>query len=515
MKRLFVVFFVFFLGCAGPGGPLPEVIDSPHEPADSIREARSRFRPYLKTTTSLHCLLVGGPINRGLAGGGHPVFLSYLNPQTSQPHLRLIGTDLGFAFTHQGSNIILFGDTWPLPTTAYDDSLATFPTPERGACPILTFPSEAEPPESLPVRPIMVYRRDAAGERTPYPMGALKTPLTGFSSGDAAYGIFGVGAQTCPCDTGDICLAGLCYAPAGHVRAQPLSIAAASPLPDFYEEGLINLRDFVNISARVVPHFDPENPAANVYYLDPTISFEEQAIQPALLVWGKPAFGSLVNTVPTYLMYYDLSATGEDRWMPHYYTGTVEGIPQWSTVSSSEKIAPGLTAVITAGSETIEGTPIRQPWQISVSFVSSLNKWIMLYGCRPPGNARGISFADNPKVGIYMREADHPWGPWSAARRIWSAVADGGHTSFMFHSVKNPNAYDYELSGSTYIPDHPTPRNNDYNYGYEYGASIIDSLTWHDAATGKTHIYWAMSTGNPYRVVLMHTVLEYSFRVVR
>jgi len=515
MKRFFIVLFVSFLGCAGPGGPLPEVIDSPHEPADSIREARSRFSPYLKTTTTLHCLLVGGPVNRGLAGGGHPVFLNYLNPQTNQPHLRLIGTDLGFAFMHQGSNIMLFGDTWPLPTAAYDDSLATFPTPERGACPILTFPSESEPPESLPVRPIMVYHRDIAGEWTPYHMGALKTPLTGFSSGDAAYGIFGVGAQTCPCDAGDICLGGFCYAPAGHVRAQPRSIAAASPLPDFYEEGLLNLRDFVNISVHVVPHFDPENPAVNVYYLDPTISFDEQATRPALLVWGKPAFGSLV-AVPTYLMYYDLTATGDERWISHYYTGTVGGIPQWSTVSSSEKIAPGLAPVITAHSETIEGTPIKHPWQISVSFVPSLRKWIMLYGCRPPGNARlEISFADDPKVGIYMREADHPWGHWSAPRRIWSAVADGGHTSFMFHLVKNPNAYDYELSGGTTITDHPTPRNGIYNYGHEYGASIIDSLTWHDPATGKTHLYWTMSTGNPYRVVLMHTVLEYSFRVVR
>jgi hypothetical protein len=512
MKRFFIVLFIFFLGCAGPGGPLPEVIESTQEPADSIREARSHFTHFLKTTTSLHCLLVGGPINRGLAGGGHPVFLSYLNPQTNQPHLRLTGTDLGFAFIHQDTNIMLFGDTWPLPTLNCDDSLATFPTPERGACPTLTFPSESEPEESLPVRPIMVYYRDASGEQTPYHMGALKTPLTGFSSGEAAYGIFGVGAQPCPCDDGDVCLHGLCIAPAGHVRTLPRSIASSLSLPDFYEEARLSLRDFVNISARVVPHFDSENPVGNVYYLDPSRSFEDQATRPAVLIWGKPAFDSLISPLPSYLLYYDLSVTGDDRWIPHYFTGITDGIPQWSTVSSSEKIAPGLAPVITAASERIEDMPINHPWQISVSFVPGLNKWIMLYGGRP--QKRPVLYGDNPKVGIYMREADQPWGPWSAPRLIWNAVTDGGHDTFMYHPVKNPNAYDYDLSLGTDIPEHPMPRNSTDNYGYEYGASIIDSLTWNDTETGKTHLYWAMSTGNPYRVVLMHTVLEYSPRVV-
>src|SRR4030065_2774226 len=113
MKRLFLVFIVCFLACAGPGGPLPEGIDSSREIIDLGSEARPsardhRFSPYLKTTTTMHCLLVGGPVDRE-SGGGPPVHLHYQNPAISQPTLRLIGTDPGRAFLHQGTNIILFG----------------------------------------------------------------------------------------------------------------------------------------------------------------------------------------------------------------------------------------------------------------------------------------------------------------------------------------------------------------------------------------------------------------------
>lgn len=538
MKHLFVVFFVFFLIGAGPGGQLPRDVDQPQKPAVTREQPTHpatphRFRPFLKATTTLQCLLLGGPVDRE-SRIGPPVHLHYLNPKVSQPHLRLVGTDLGFAFAHEGTNIILFGDTWPLPTFPQDDSLATFPSTRRNSCPVLTFPSQRFPPASRPVKPIRVFHMVSPGHWSAYPMGALKTPLAGFSSGDKAYGIFSIGAQACsdtvPCDTGDICfctnddpgtharLPGICAAPAGpsaspnYPRPKPRPIAAASHLPDFYEEGYLSLRDFVNITVRVVPHFDPETPAENIYYVDPKVSFESQATRPAVLVWGKPAFVSLVNPVPTYLMYYDLTASGAAKWIPHYYTGIVAGIPQWSTVPSTAKIAPGMTPVITADTEIIDGAPIMYPAQISVSFVPSLETWIMLYGGRPPGNPL---FADDPKVGIYMRHASQPWGPWSAPRRIWSAVADGGHTSFMFHPVKNPNAYDYNLSSSTEIPAHPVPRNSANDYGAEYGASIIDAMTWHDIASGKTHIYWAMSTWNPYRVVLMHTILEYLSRAER
>ncbi len=521
MKRLMIVFILCCLGCAGPaGGPVPEIIDRPREITEIKPESRPiprdpRFRPYLKATTTLHCLLVGGPVDREDAGGA-PVHLHYHNPETYQPNLRLVGTDLGRTFLHRGTNIILFGDTWPVPTFAYDDSLATFATPTPDQCPILIFPHEEEPEESMPVRPIMVYHPDPTGEWIPYRMDALKTPMAGFSDGENAYGIFGVGAQICPCDTGDTCTGGLCFSPEGYVRVLPRSIAASPELPAFYEEGLLSLHNFVNISVRVVPHFDPENISASVYHFDPAVNFDEQATKPALFVWGKPGFGHLLTPPPTYLMYYDLSATGDYRWIPHYFTGLIGGVPQWSTVPASEKTAPGITPVITSASETIEGEQIKYPAQISVSFIPALNKWIMLYGGRRPGNKNlNFYFADNTKMGIYLRHADHPWGPWSAPRRIWSATNDGGHTSFMFHKIKNPNAYDYNLAAFTTITDDAPARNDAYDYGAEYGASIIDSMTWHDETEGKTHVYWAMSTWNPYRVVLMHTVLEYEFRPAR
>lgn len=496
-----------------PTAPLP----APPPPAPTIPKPPKPPHPLvLHHPTALHCLWVGQDIIR-VAPGAQFFNLYYANPSGAQAGLNLTGTDLGFSFTHQGKTFVLFGDTWgkSIPTSGDDDAIAIYDQQQPGSCPTLTFAQTA----NGPFDPMRVWYPVYSGCSTTwskYTMSAFRTPVAGFSlDAGGVFGMFLVDTPSCDpdassCDPGDRCA---CAGPACacvaltpdpqnpqqqvpyHLRAAPLVVGQLDPVfspglnmpgRDFYQRARLNLKNFVNVSARVVPHFEPYNPSGNVYYLDPN---NPSLNEPAVLVWGKPAFGSAFKAMPTYLMYYAPATTG---WTPYYFTGTsAGGIPQWD---SDPAHAASMAPVVTSEEEVMEGQPILTPGQISVTYSAELSRWVMIYGGRPAG----MVAADNPVLGIYLRTARQPWGPWSSPVRVWSAVSDGAYApgSFMFHPSTNRYAYDDQSGyGAT-------------NPGFEYGAAIVEQLSW--AADGHQHLYWAMSTHNPYRVVLMHTELYYT-----
>ena len=80
----------------------------------------------------------------------------------AQPGLAFYGTDLGWTVEHDGTLLMLFGDTWPrahflcetVPTN--DDCQATLPLARPTGAPSLTFATHAGAPTELD--PIRVFR---------------------------------------------------------------------------------------------------------------------------------------------------------------------------------------------------------------------------------------------------------------------------------------------------------------------------------------------------------------------
>jgi hypothetical protein len=103
------------------------------------------------------------------------------------------GADLGWTFVHRGEQQILFGDTWAtarsvcngVPT--HDDSQGTIPLrPPGDAVPSVVFTTQKSDPTQL--SHLFVYRD---GESLS--MGYGQVPITAYSDGDHAVGIFGRG----------------------------------------------------------------------------------------------------------------------------------------------------------------------------------------------------------------------------------------------------------------------------------------------------------------------------------
>jgi uncharacterized protein YodC (DUF2158 family) len=97
--------------------------------------------------------------------------------------------------------------------------------------------------------------------------------------------------------------------------------------------------------------------------------------------------------------------------------------------------------------------------------------------------------------GINMRTAPTPWGPWSATDVLFDPGSDGGYGHFMHASWRDNGRAD-----SVHDP------NRENEWGGEYGPYLIPRYTRrvHD----EVHVYFVMSTWNPYNTVLMRARLR-------
>ena len=109
----------------------------------------------------------------------------------------------------------------------------------------------------------------------------------------------------------------------------------------------------------------------------------------------------------------------------------------------------------------------------------------MLYNClnHDPEHPRGI----------YMRLAEQPWGPWTAAQTIFSPMRDSGYCHFIHRAVK---------PGVPACDDVSAPNRLEVAGG-EYGPYFISRFTTGDEARGTSTFYFTMSTWNPYTQVIM------------
>ncbi len=129
--------------------------------------------------------------------------------------------------------------------------------------------------------------------------------------------------------------------------------------------------------------------------------------------------------------------------------------------------------------------------ELGVDWNPYVQRWIMLYNC----------LNDTPKNprGIYMRLAEHPWGPWSAPQTIFNPTRDNGYCYFIHRAVtpQNPTACD-SLAGPDRLAD----------AGGDYGPYFISRMTTGDVTAGTSTFYFTMDTWNPYTQVIMKASIQ-------
>jgi hypothetical protein len=156
--------------------------------------------------------------------------------------------------------------------------------------------------------------------------------------------------------------------------------------------------------------------------------------------------------------------------------------------------------------------------QLSVSWVGEpINKWVMLDGGDLPDYL--LIDPDAPRNAsrgpVLIRFADHPWGPFSTPEPHLqpgspAVVGDPyGPGGVLYH-------YDCEDAGSIECAQSDPTRPLhlvtfcimpavETDIGRFYGVNIIDAYT--ELGSDHAHLYWNVSTWNPYAVVLVKTTL--------
>jgi len=305
--------------------------------------------------------------------------------------------------------------------------------------------------------------------------------------------------------------------PAGRVAAVALNVrigARSTEDPRRY----VNTQDwltnrFVNVTARAIDHFVPRNAAGQTEarYGAPNGTGAAQRV----FLWGRPGFISVNATGRTLGLYFgfvDLPASAKFDWNVQYYTGTQDGVPQFSS-GQGDAVPLDLDST-RGGVQPQEPSDLTQ--QMSVAWIEPLKKWVMLYGGgitvlpSPPLPSCGVlelftryecKQVEVGKGSVYLRTADQPWGPWTPPQ----VVIDGGDPAvpgsgqygpggLLHHPACTDPGCATHTQTAAYHPD---------EYGFFYAANIIEP--WTRAVDGGVDIYWNVSTWDPYRVALLRT----------
>jgi hypothetical protein len=348
----------------------------------------------------------------------------------------------------------------------------------------------------------------------------------------------------------------------GVAQTMYIARAAWSDRPeDYLIEHRFVTRRFMNVVARTVAHFDPEDPSANDY----------RPGDHTLLLWGRPEFvgkhGAQSLPFLLYVPLADLEDAGGSEWRPRFFAGyDTSGAARWSEVEQDAVPIYGTEAEVRRGNDGRDSIDWREPEidyvnQMSVTFVEPLQRFVMLYGGDVP--AWLVMDADGsvpepthpaPAPGaIHERSARHPWGratlkdpeadAWSSPKPVLTreqaapnlacgdnpdalpGCTEGDENSplDLLATIAGLAASDPSetldiaadcIEGSAALAVQ-TAASGD-SVGRLYGVSVIEE--WTEDVTGEVadladgeraaELYWNVSTWNPYQVILMKTRLR-------
>ncbi len=482
------------------------------------------------------------------------------NPDNADNPL-IVGTDLGSPFEHVSDDgkremVFLFGDTKPLPERSYahdqdgnvypngsvflqipsnDDAMAVShqeesdpPTGPDRCLDLAFFHGDAtvDPihgvPESELIEPVTMdglLRADTqALTLSGIDLGFLRVPGPGFSIGGKMYSLVpalndpstvGVACDpTRPCAGNDECIAGACYyGDCSHVDGST---------PCFKR----NSDATFGISPAGDPHFrsltaDEAEPGALDIYRERSDIIPMVAFHPAdastLYVWGrKRILGHPDDIAQMQFWKHDVSPT-KGFSVPEVFSGCNDD-PR--TCDEPKFTSDAAKAVRLYDEDRLIVN------QATVTYLPAFGRWVMLYGGRLPLFLwpRYPSLSEervlDPYVGIYLRTAPHPWGPWSSAITIynpyWSTTS--GYCEILFQADEQ-TALLTERIGSDFVHEEcdssseiqTDPYRSHSDYGAEYGSAILPRFI--EDAPDHATLSWLMSTWNPYRVVVMRTRL--------
>lgn len=266
---------------------------------------------------------------------------------------------------------------------------------------------------------------------------------------------------------------------------------------------------FYNLTARTVSDFDATR--ANGVGNDYRKANGDDPEREGVFIWGRPNFAGVAaqeRDAQLYLAWVDMPSydrSGNFAWAPQYFAGLDQnGAPIFEP---EEKRAQPLDLdAATAGHQPTETIDI--VGQMSLSWLPSLQRWVMFYG-----GGLGVAFGEmlisedlteinRATVGpIYVRYAEHPWGPWTAPTALFkpgdpqAATEQYRPGGILFSPSCNgaPGCAEFEKAWPM-------------EHGLFYGPDIIEPWTT-EHSDGTADVYWHLSTWNPYQVVLMKTKL--------
>jgi len=161
-------------------------------------------------------------------------------------------------------------------------------------------------------------------------------------------------------------------------------------------------------------------------------------------------------------------ATFETGERTIYYAGMGSSGPTWS---AQEDKAEPIIRDSTIG-------------DISVTYVADAGVWVALYDSRSP-------------IGVLMRYASQPWGPWSQPQVLFEPHSGLG--TF----IHDPNRNKDDGLAGPLIEPHRSPQKTSGGF---YAPYIIDRFTRVEG--DKLQIEYVLSTWNPYVVVRMRSSLQ-------
>jgi hypothetical protein len=112
-------------------------------------------------------------------------------------------------------------------------------------------------------------------------------------------------------------------------------------------------------------------------------------------------------------------------------------------------------------------------------------------------------------LGIYLRSAKQPWGPWSEPITIFNPYTpgEGGYCENMYFD--DPAAVSgFACSFDDAAHNQSLDRSPAAAMAEDYGAAFVPGYTTRSQSDPRVTIHWLLSTWNPYRVVLMKSELD-------
>jgi hypothetical protein len=391
----------------------------------------------------------------------------------------LRGTDLGSSFEHQGRIYFLFGDTWPNPDV--EDPLGLRPTNSDsiGWIPTNTDPEQPvsiniiTAPDGYYLPPIL---RTSSGqyvclEEHGECQAEYEVPLGGFSANGQMYVFFST----------------------DHTKKPPgpqEDYMGRSVLSRLYDLGstarmftyLYDVSCLQDIAPCSFPSGLPKPPVGHFINVAPVVvnNADVPGLQQAMgsgsgvLLWGTGPY----HESDPYLAYIPIGGVENPESWKYAVTDGQGNLQRWGN-NESDATPLFVQECGVLGSHCRMG-------EFSVTWNPFLRKWLMLYN---HGNPATSGFSINYRV------AANPWGPWDGPYILYDPACDRGFCHFIH--VEGCDAV-----GDDIIPDMPA------RWGIVYAPYVISAFTKADATT--TTIYWAMSTWNPYQVMLMKSVLRLS-----